>query len=133
VPGNATRPGGHAHTSCSGEHNSAGKQSKLRLDGGRDVRKPSRTSAVHGTEIVGQIEEERSAMSYAHPNSGIRAIDGSRGAAPSRYRIFRLRAAGRDDDTGVVTSGRSVWISLWLSGQYSAAEAPTISRPSATN
>ena len=27
----------------------------------------------------------------------------------------------------LVTSGRSVWISLWLSGQYSAAEAATIS------
>jgi hypothetical protein len=31
----------------------------------------------------------------------------------------------------VVTSGRSVWISLWLSGQYSAAEAAAICRPSA--
>lgn len=30
----------------------------------------------------------------------------------------------------LVTSGRSVWISLWASGQYSAAEASTIPRPS---
>src|ERR1700745_2061989 len=31
----------------------------------------------------------------------------------------------------LVTSGRSVWISLWVSGQYSAAEASTIPCPSA--
>jgi hypothetical protein len=34
---------------------------------------------------------------------------------------------------GLVTSGRSVCISLWVSGQYSAAEAATISRPSAAS
>ena len=33
----------------------------------------------------------------------------------------------------LVTSGRSVWISLWLSGQYSAAEAATISCRSAAS
>ena len=33
----------------------------------------------------------------------------------------------------LVTSGRSVWISLWVSGQYSAAEASTIPRPSAAS
>src|ERR1700745_343118 len=33
----------------------------------------------------------------------------------------------------LVTSGRSVWISLWLSGQYSAAEASATSRSSPTN
>ena len=33
----------------------------------------------------------------------------------------------------LVTSGRSVWISLWASGQYSAAEASTIPRPSAAS
>ena len=31
----------------------------------------------------------------------------------------------------LVTSGRSVWISLWVSGQYSAAEASTVPCPSA--
>jgi hypothetical protein len=33
----------------------------------------------------------------------------------------------------LVTSGRSVWISLWVSGQYSAAEASTIPCPSAAS
>jgi hypothetical protein len=33
----------------------------------------------------------------------------------------------------LVTSGRSVWISLWVSGQYSAAEAATISCRSAAS
>ena len=33
----------------------------------------------------------------------------------------------------LVTSGRSVWISLWVSGQYSAAEASTISCRSAAS
>ena len=33
----------------------------------------------------------------------------------------------------LVTSGRSVWISLWVSGQYSAAVAPTSSRSSAAS
>ena len=87
---------------CRGEHNPARKRSKLRLDGGRDVRKPSRTSIVHGTEIVRQVDEELSAMSYPHPNSGIRAVDGSRGTEPRQVDpILRLQAAGRDDDTGV--------------------------------
>ena len=41
-------------------------------------------------------------MSYPHPNSGIRAVDGSRGTAPRQVDpILRLQAAGRDDDTGV--------------------------------
>jgi hypothetical protein len=98
----ATRPRGEAQTRCRGEHNPARKRSKLGLDGGRDVRKPSRTSIVHGTEIVRQIDEELSAMSYPHPNSGIRAVDGSRATAPRQVDpILRLQAAGRDDDTGV--------------------------------
>ena len=98
----ATRPRGEAQTRCRGEHNPARKRSKLGLDGGRDVRKPSRTSIVHGTEIVRQIDEELSAMSDPHPNSGIRAVDGSRGTAPRQVDpILRLQAAGRDDDTGV--------------------------------
>ena len=33
----------------------------------------------------------------------------------------------------LVTSGRSVWISVWISGQYSAAEASTIARSSGAN
>jgi hypothetical protein len=59
MTGDATRPRGEAQTRCRGEHNPARKRSKLGLDGGRDVRKPSRTSIVHGTEIVRQILEAR--------------------------------------------------------------------------
>ena len=102
VTGNATRAGGEAQTSCRGEHNIAGKRSKLNLDGRHDIRKPSRTTTVNGTEIVRQIDEELSAMGYPQPNSRIRAVDASRNAARNQIDpILRLQAAGRDDDTGV--------------------------------
>jgi hypothetical protein len=91
-----------AQTSCRGEHDPAGKRPKLHLDSGYDVRKPSRVSTVNGTEIVGQIDEELSAMGYPQPHSGIRAVDASRDAPRLRADpILRLQAAGRDDDTGV--------------------------------
>ena len=47
------RPGGEAQTGCRGQHNTAGKRSKLRFNGGRDVRKASRAPTVNGVEIVG--------------------------------------------------------------------------------
>src|SRR5262249_17496364 len=101
MTGDATRPRGEAQTRRRGEHNPARKRSKLGLDGGRAVRKPNRASIAYGTEIVRQIDEELSAMSYPHPNSGIRAVDGSRGTARGQVDpILRLQAAGRDDDTG---------------------------------
>lgn len=47
------RPGGEAQTGCRGQHNTARKRSKLRFDGGREVRKASRAPTVNGAEIVG--------------------------------------------------------------------------------
>ena len=47
------RPGGEAQTGCRGQHNTAGKRSKLRFNGGREVRKASRGRTVNGAEIVG--------------------------------------------------------------------------------
>jgi hypothetical protein len=46
-------PAGDAQTGCRGQHNTAGKGSKLRFDGGREVRKASRGPTVNGAEIVG--------------------------------------------------------------------------------
>jgi hypothetical protein len=101
VTGDANRPVGKPRPAVA-ENTIPPGSSKLRLDGGRDVGKPSRTSIVYGTEIVRQIDEELSAMSYPHSNSGIRAVDGCRGTAPRQVDpILRLQAAGRDDDTGV--------------------------------
>jgi len=73
--GDPARPGGEAQTGCRGEHNIGGKRSKLHLESGHDVRKPSRASIVNGMKIIGQIHEELSAMGYSQPNSGIRAVD----------------------------------------------------------
>ena len=46
-------PGGEAQTGCRGQHNTAGKRSKLRFDGWDHVRKASRGPTVNGAEIVG--------------------------------------------------------------------------------
>src|SRR6266481_1331046 len=46
-------PGGETQTGCRGQHNTAGKGSKLRFDGGREVRKASRGHTVNRAEIVG--------------------------------------------------------------------------------
>ena len=98
MTGDAARPGGEAQACCRGENNPAGKRSKLHLDSGSDVRKPGRVSTVNRTEIVGQIDEEFSAMGYPQPNSRIRAVDASRGAARGQIDpILCLQAAGRDD------------------------------------
>src|SRR5256885_1237023 len=42
------RPGGKAQTGCRGQHNTTGKRSKLRFDGGCHVRKASRGPTVNG-------------------------------------------------------------------------------------
>ena len=47
------RAGGEAQTGCRGQHNTAGNGSKLRLNGGRHVRKASRASTVNRVEILG--------------------------------------------------------------------------------
>ena len=46
-------PGGEAQTGCRGQHNTAGKGSNLRFNGGREVRKAGRGHTVNGAEIVG--------------------------------------------------------------------------------
>src|SRR6266851_9200921 len=46
------RPGGEAQTGGRGQHNTAGKGSKLRFNGGREVRKASRGPTVNRAEIV---------------------------------------------------------------------------------
>ena len=102
MTGDAARPGGEAHACCRGENNPTGKRSKLHLDSGSDVRKPGRVSTVNRTEIVGQIDEEFSAMGYPQPNSRIRAVDASRGAGRGQIDpILCLQAAGRDDKARV--------------------------------
>ena len=96
------RPGGEAQPGCRGEHNIAGKRSKLHLDGRHHVRKPSRVSTVNGTEIVGQIDEELNTMGHTQPNSRICTVDASRSAARSQIDpILCLQAASRDDKAGV--------------------------------
>jgi len=130
VTGDAARPGGEAQACCRGENNPAGKRSKLHLDSGSDVRKPGRVSSVNRTEIVGQIDEEFSAMGYPQPNSRIRAVDASRGAALGLIPFSACKLPVGTTKLELVTSGRSVWISLWVPGQYSAAKTAAISRPS---
>jgi hypothetical protein len=76
-------------------------------------------------------------MGDPQPNSAVRSVDDPRD--PIRCQtddILRLQASAWDDKARVgylVTSGRSVWISVWISGQYSAAEASTIARSSGAN
>jgi hypothetical protein len=102
VTGDAARPGGEAQACCRGEHNTAGQRSKLHLESGHNVRKPSRASIVNGMEIVGQIDQKLSAMGYTEPNSGVRSIDAPRAALSGDIdAILRLQASRWDDVAGV--------------------------------
>ena len=47
------RPGGEAQTCGRGQRDTARKRSKLRFNGGRQVRKASQAPTVNGAEIVG--------------------------------------------------------------------------------
>ena len=97
-------PGGEAQACCRGEHNTAGQRSKLHLESGHNVRKPSRASIVNGIEIVGQIDQKLSAMGYTEPNSGVRSIDAPRAAVSGDIdAILRLQASRWDD---VARTGR---------------------------
>ena len=96
------RQGGEAQACCRGERNIAGQRSKLHLESGHDVRKPSRASIVKGMEIVGQIDEKLSAMGYTEPNSSVCSVDTPRAALSGDIdAILRLQASCWDDVAGV--------------------------------
>ena len=96
------RPGGQAQSGCCGQHNTAGKRPKLRLDGGHDVRKAGRASTANGAEIVGQIGEKLDAMGNPQPNSSVRSVDDPRGLVRGQIdAILRLQASVWDDEARV--------------------------------
>ena len=75
-------------------------------------------------------------MQRATPNRILVFVPSMLLEAPRAVRLMQFSARKLPSGTTkleLVTSGRSVWISLWVSGQYSAAEAATISCRSAAS
>jgi hypothetical protein len=73
-------------------------------------------------------------MGDPQPNSAVRSVDDPRDRYAVRLMPFSVcKLPLGTTKLELVTSGRSVWISVWISGQYSAAEASTIARSSGAN